>query len=270
MSKKIISIIIPTYNSQKTIINTLKSLQQTFKTNLTELEIIISDDGSGDDTLNYIRQFEQQYQMSFRILQNSHQGVSFARNQGILNATGKYLLFVDSDDLLLNHLNLDFITEMDSHPDVIYLTLNHNQNAQTNSGKTALLREFVGLGSNNLGPTIFSKFYRRQFLLDNNLIFDTNLRVGEDLIFNLNCANLAESFKYHQIKEPIYQYITSSSAHLYKEENLSNELLFRKKILEICNQTEHPDLIDIKDKLGITGLIFLIECYFAPLYRQKK
>jgi glycosyltransferase involved in cell wall biosynthesis len=89
-----VSVIIPCYNSEKTIRETLESV---FAQNIQNFEIIIIDDGSSDGTKQIISEFGERV----TTLYQDHQGPSAARNYGIREAKGEYLAFVDSDDLWL-------------------------------------------------------------------------------------------------------------------------------------------------------------------------
>lgn len=88
-----ISVIIPTYNEEKSIKDCLDSLnEQTFK----EYEILVIDDGSTDKTVEIINSFLDA-QHSLKLLQQKHLGPGIARNLGAENAKGEILVFVDSD-----------------------------------------------------------------------------------------------------------------------------------------------------------------------------
>lgn len=90
-----ISIIIPIYNVEKYIVDCLKSIeQQTFK----DFEVIIVDDGSTDKTVEVVDHFNKNF--NYKVIKQENKGVSAARNVGIQASRGKYLCFVDSDDVL--------------------------------------------------------------------------------------------------------------------------------------------------------------------------
>ena len=94
VSDKKISIIVPCYNSEKTLDRCLKSLlNQTYK----NLEIICVDDGSSDNTLNKLKEYTSK-DGRVKYIENKHRGASKARNTGIDNSTGDYIMFCDSDD----------------------------------------------------------------------------------------------------------------------------------------------------------------------------
>ena len=88
-----ISVIIPAYNVERWISQTIKSVQeQTFS----DFEIIVIDDGSTDKTLEIIKGIRDH---RLKVLSRQHAGVSVARNVGIANATGDFIAFLDADDL---------------------------------------------------------------------------------------------------------------------------------------------------------------------------
>jgi glycosyltransferase involved in cell wall biosynthesis len=94
----LVSVILPTYNRATTLARAVNSvLDQTF----TDLELIIIDDGSTDDTPAVLRQFSRDGHV--RIIPSSHRGCAAARNLGVSQARGSYLAFQDSDDEWLPH-----------------------------------------------------------------------------------------------------------------------------------------------------------------------
>ena len=92
MSGKV-SVIIPSFNGEKYIIQTLQSV---FDQSYQNIEIIVVDDGSTDSTLETINP----YMDRIRLIQQPNSGVSAARNSGIAAARGDYIMFLDADDLL--------------------------------------------------------------------------------------------------------------------------------------------------------------------------
>ena len=93
---KIISVIIPVYNVENYIEKCLNSIvNQTYN----NLEIIIIDDGSTDNSIAIAEKIAEN-DKRIRIISQVNQGVSSARNLGLDNASGEYILFIDSDDWL--------------------------------------------------------------------------------------------------------------------------------------------------------------------------
>lgn len=91
-----VSVVIPVYNSEKYV---EKCIQSVMAQTLSELEIIIINDGSTDESGRILRELTQK-DSRIVLLEQANQGVAAARNQGVEKATGKYITFVDGDDYL--------------------------------------------------------------------------------------------------------------------------------------------------------------------------
>jgi len=92
--EKLISIVIPCYNAEKTLARTLNSIrEQSYK----NLEIIIVNDGSKDSTLELANSFSKM-DNRIRVIDQANAGVSVARNNGVMSANGRYIMFLDADD----------------------------------------------------------------------------------------------------------------------------------------------------------------------------
>ena len=90
-----VSVIIPCYNSKKTIQRTLHSVaQQVYK----DYEVVIVDDGSVDDTNTVVKDFFNDLDIKYQYIYQENSGPSSARNNGVSHARGKYVAFLDSDD----------------------------------------------------------------------------------------------------------------------------------------------------------------------------
>ncbi|WP_155443315.1 glycosyltransferase family 2 protein, partial [Streptococcus pneumoniae] len=90
-----VSIIIPIYNAEKTIKNCVDSA---LKQNLESLEVILVNDGSNDSTAEILNQYDRNSRV--KIFHQLNKGVSTARNKGLSHASGEYVFFLDSDDIL--------------------------------------------------------------------------------------------------------------------------------------------------------------------------
>ena len=166
-SKKLVSIIIPVYNTAKFLPRCLNSVQnQTYK----NLEIILINDGSTDNSLTIAEDYAKK-DPRIKIITQKNQGLSAARNTGLKNATGDFITFVDSDDEIKSEMieelldaiettsaNIAACSFSESFPNGKTKSFNHNYPKKvydTENALKAMLRE-VGF---NVTATIklFSK-----------------------------------------------------------------------------------------------------------------
>ena len=116
-----VSIIVPVYNASKYLADCLNSLlKQTIK----EIEVICIDDGSTDDSMDILDGFSSS-DSRVKIISQQNKGAGAARNVGLHNATGEYVLFVDSDDYLECNSALNDMYRHASKYDLDVLSINH-------------------------------------------------------------------------------------------------------------------------------------------------
>lgn len=152
-----ISVIIPVYNAEALINRCLDSVfsqHGDFK-----IEVILVDDGSTDNSVGFIKQRPEQEQI--KLFQQANSGPAKARNKGILEATGKYLAFIDADDYWLPNFLTETTSFLEQHPECVavstaqrHLTTSgeheapHDWDKLTN-GKNAVLDDFYDFWANN-------------------------------------------------------------------------------------------------------------------------
>lgn len=115
MEQQLISIIIPIYNGAKNILETLENVNSLLFENF---ECLIIDDGSTDDSRSIIQNYIAGLS-KFKLISIVNSGVCVARNIGVEKAKGKYLLFLDSDDLLDKNFLKECINNYDSNTDIV-------------------------------------------------------------------------------------------------------------------------------------------------------
>lgn len=111
-----ISFIIPAYNAGKTIGRTIKSIINQEETSM-EYEVIVVDDGSDDDLRERVEEFKEDIRIKYFYKDNN--GVSDARNYGVNQASGEYIIFVDSDDYISKTLLKDIELYINQDIDLI-------------------------------------------------------------------------------------------------------------------------------------------------------
>lgn len=184
-----LSIVIPTYNSSHTIERCLNSILP-IKT--LSYEIIVVDDGSIDKTPQIVHNYAKRYN-NIHLFKLNHGGVSRARNKGVNESIGKWICFIDSDDVINSKkLELIFFKYFNSKYSYSFDLLSSNvilngrqfKNNSIYDVKTFLKKNYP-LYSNGYIHVIWNKIYNNSIIKRFNIKFPKDVSVGEDLIFNL-------------------------------------------------------------------------------------
>jgi len=193
----LISIIIPCFNSEDYISECIESV---LSQNYNNLEIIVVDDGSTDDSINIVRAYKN---VNLYIQKNS--GACVARNLGLAKSKGKYVKFLDSDDFLEpDTINKQvFLAEQLSDNEIVYGDYYLFKNYQKTyvdvrleeSNQTALLI---------LRDILTSTPLHRKWMLDKIGGFDERFKNGQE--WNLHVRLSSEGFLFHHQKLAIYNY----------------------------------------------------------------
>ncbi len=143
MNKPLVSIIIPLYNSEKYIAETIRSAQNQTWTNK---EIIVVDDGSTDNSLEVANSCKDRHT---RVITQQNKGASAARNAGLNEAKGEYIQFLDADDLLSESKIAAQVEVLIDYPNQVGLCGTvHFQDGEIPSG-SAINHEWYAIGSDN-------------------------------------------------------------------------------------------------------------------------
>ena len=185
-SKKV-SIIVPVYNAEKFIDKCIQSLiNQTYQ----NIEIILSNDGSKDNSLKKIKDWEKKYPDKIKCESHKNQGVGMTRNKGIALATGDYLTFVDSDDYLDDNFIETLVNNIDDCDIIV-----SGYKRVTEDGK--LLFERL-IGKTSWAPyrqlVIWAKLYKTELIKNNNISFN-KLKTAEDVVFSMTTYSKTKKIK---------------------------------------------------------------------------
>lgn len=179
MSEYKLTIVIPTYNSEKTIKNAFKSVKvQTI--GFENIELIFVDDKSKDNTLTLLKSYENEYNNIKVFETNENSGFAGTpRNIGLKNSNSKYILFLDSDDELSNdacEILFNEITQNNS--DMVigafinqYSNFKKEHNPPLYSGNKELFNYSKDLNLLNITPAISAKLFKNELLIENNILF---------------------------------------------------------------------------------------------------
>ena len=191
--EKIVSFIIPVYQAKDTLKTcVLSCLHQKF-VNEDEMEVILVDDGSTDGSSEICDDLQREYGDSrITVIHGKNHGVSHARNLGIERAAGRFIVFVDADD----EVKETFIDNMTKYADEGTVIVDETQKyigAQKLSGF-----QYIENSVLNENTHVWAKLFDRQTINSNNIRFNENLTIGEDLIFLIDLALSQE--KEHTIR----------------------------------------------------------------------
>lgn len=225
------SVIIPVYNSKKTIKRCIESITSQDRD---DVEIIIINDGSTDDSESLCKALQTEH-YNIIYIHKENGGVSSARNLGISVAKGKYVMFVDSDDYVDSECFdvLDNYTKSDADfyqfgfsivakGAVKGTQIWSERHINTLSEKKTFIGESVVTRSIN---SCWAKLYKRKIIEEKDLRFCEELSVGEDLTFAFTFLLFAD--KIERIDSKIYFVDVSNETSLSRKyrENLSEQLI---------------------------------------------
>ena len=213
---KELSIIIPAYNSESWIGRCLNScLTQNIPSD--QYEIIVVNDGSKDCTGESIKPYLFQYH-NILYFEKENGGLGSARNRGLKEASGEYILFLDSDDWLTDNSIGDILTATKNAPDVIsigYKEVYDNQDPKLFLAKDGNAKDILRSMSYPMGAPFW--VVKRSFLLKYNLFFEEGI-LHEDNEFTPRMLYLAQSIV--GIPAAIYNYYIGRTGSIISSKSI--------------------------------------------------
>lgn len=216
---KKVSIIVPVYNASKTVEECLFSIiNQTY----TNLEILIINDGSTDNSLDICKQLLEKDER-IMLFDKKNEGVSKTRNYGISKTSGDYICFVDSDDFISDTYIHDFIKDIEKEKaDFVSCTYaiisNKHKKKQKESDKLYIyedISKFNLLFTKTYGFS-WNKMYESKIIKENSLFFNEEISMCEDLLFNYNYLIHAKKAVYREKTNYFYRITENSLSNSLK------------------------------------------------------
>lgn len=256
------SVIIPAYNAEGTVENCIESVE---KQGLADVEIVVVNDGSTDATGEVIKQIQKKHS-NIRLVSKIQGGVASARNFGIDNSKGNFLIFLDADDELCdNALNTlyEFCSEKKS-ADMIICDSYSYTDAQDNVYTNRIFNN-VNYGDlsfteakimcQNLSSMCIGVF-SRDFLEKNTMRVREGISVGEDTDFLFRCILKCEKIYIAQCNLFLYRYNEDSVTRNLSKKNILD-------LLTVCDErindilSNKPADIDEKKALAFFAEKFI-------------
>ena len=219
-----LSIIVPIYNVEKYVRTCIESI---YRQGLEEkeFEVILVNDGTKDHSMEMIADIIQQHH-NIIVINQANQGLSVARNNGLAQAKGEYVLMIDSDDLLIdNSIKILLKKAIETKAEIVtadYLQMNNDEIEALLSGSThnkmedLVIEEHTGdvFLKEDYCRNIWRNLYRTNFLLSNKITFIPNI-YAEDVPFANECYLKAKKCIKAQWPFLIYRWGNPSQTTMY-------------------------------------------------------
>lgn len=271
--EKMVSIIIPVYNSEKYIECCLQSV---FAQTYTNYEVIIVDDGSTDKTISIINRIVKRKEHVV-LLRKPNGGVSSARNFGIQYSRGEYVTFIDSDDIIdrdylstlitpLVENNYDFVMS-----GILFFSENNNktdiQILPSYRYDLSKKDNWFLLATSQLITSPVAKLYRTSIIKHNQIRFNEEFEQGEDRDFNVSYLPYIESAI--SVSYVGYRYrrnVSGSLSAKYQENNFFIDVIYWNKLKSLL---EMKGCAIISTSYMTNRLFNIIIDDFMEMYKNK-
>lgn len=221
-----VAIVIPVYNTSAFVEKCIKSV---FNQSYNDLQVIVVNDGSTDNSEKLILELRQTY--DFEYIKKENGGLSSARNEALKYVKADYVFFLDSDDYLDERAIENLLVEAEGNDIVIgnycYVYLNNIYKEKVDSKFRDLVSDkmtdfeyFDYFYGGLYGINACNKLYKTELIRESKLLFQPNSEIyAEDLLFNMKLISQEKSIKIHVIKDITYYYYQNSESitHTYKK-----------------------------------------------------
>lgn len=256
-----ISFVVTCYNLEKYIEKCLKSI---LNQSLKEIEIIVVDDGSTDQTIDIVKNICEN-DARVKIVTQKNEGANAARKAGLKLATGEYVSFIDGDDWIDKDMAMEvYLEASNAKCDIAMFNYvlayddenknkvcydNFHENIQDNKYLELLLKQKI---SHNL----WNRLYKRSLLLESDFYNVCSTSMGEDLAANILIA----------LKKPRVKMIKKAYYYYYQRSNSTMNTV-TKTLLEIVDSLNYIDELLKKDNLyekykKEIEYLWFIQCYY--------
>lgn len=203
----LVSVVIPVYNVEDYIVDCLNSIQnQSFK----QFEVVIVNDGSTDSTMEIVNDYLKNVSFKYTVINQQNRGIAASRNVGLNASKGKYIIFVDSDDMLKsNCLERMYSICVDKKADMCCVPYTHDETFQNSTDDICTVlynRQEMSDIFLKRKKVVFlsSTMFNRDFINGNGILFDEKCKYSEDLIFLWSCIFATNKIAY--CNEQMYFY----------------------------------------------------------------
>ncbi len=272
-----VSVIIPVYNSEKYLKQCLDSVvNQTLK----DIEIIVINDGSTDNSLQIIQEYVSKYQ-NIKLINKQNEGCYKARNIGLETAVGEYIAFLDSDDYIKYDIYEKlYLQAKQTDADIVssdyYILQGKKLNLVSFSSSAKMLKkannELLNAENILLDAVIWNRIFKKQMLVEKNIKFHSDIYMADDAFFHIVTMLNAQKIVY--IPDILYIYRVSRKGSItfsYNEKNFDC-IKVAEKIMDyaVKNNMEHfmPQIVAFVLRLIILGYLRISRLYKKEYFEQ--
>ena len=241
----LISIIVPIYNASKCLDKCITSIT---KQDYSNIEIILVNDGSTDNSKDVCDKYGR-LDKRIKVLSKDNGGVSSARNMGLDNACGEYIMFVDADDYIEKNMVSLLYNELQQNGASMSII---GMNVSTLKSEIIVdykefdkvidsRGEYIIALQRNWGP--YCKLFDKKLI--ENVRFNTDYAIAEDLLFNTEVICKNDNFKIAVSKGAAYNYLELIGSAMNSEysEKFLNGLECEEKVYEMFKSIERQDML---------------------------
>ncbi len=280
-----VSIIIPVYRAADLVEKCVRSLCEGSYQNL---EILLLEDGSPDDSLAVCRSLEEKYPQVKVFANEKNLGVSATRNRGLQEMTGKYLLFVDSDDWVEPEYVEKLINAHARYASAMTVCgyINHDEmqsgradifgfDGVEGEEERPLKESLMGLYEGRLLQQIWNKLFLADIIRDNCITFDPSIRMGEDFRFLLTYLRFVKKDSVTLVNRALYHYnrcIATSAMFRVGTESIEEPLKNLRALYKLIGENEETieERIERDRESMIRGYAYMIVHNRGMKWKEKK
>lgn len=224
-----LTVIIPIYNTGKYLDECIQSLDLEHN----DIEVILVDDGSTDDSYSIAKQYSSE---TVKLFSKPNGGVSSARNIGLRQATRKYIMFLDSDDKFIKTWATKIQSILETDCDIAYFS----KKISRYYSNFELLKLLLGQGE-FVYSGCCSKLFKRDLIVNNGIFFNNKIINGEDLLFNIACLNYSKKQIFIPESFYLYRQNLQSLTHSSNEYFIKSNFLFFEELELLLNESTVVD-----------------------------
>lgn len=209
INNKLLSIVVPVYNCEKYLDRCILSLLNQCL-DVSQYEIILINDGSLDKSLDIITKYSSKND-NIIVINQKNSGVSASRNAGINKASGKYIVFVDADDMVYSEGFAFLIGQAEKlNADIIlfnYKVCNENSGLEFFSQQKFAAIDCYPVSAGKIAPTnVWRELIKLSIIKNNKVNFVSDITMGEDHYFNEQLMCYVDESAVYYLNWPLYAY----------------------------------------------------------------